>query len=40
MRMTKHRIARKAGFEKCLIPWKELMYDEHLVHVNTVKHVK
>ena len=24
MRMTKRQIARRVGFEKCLIPWKEL----------------
>ena len=24
MRMDKRRIARRVGFEKCLIPWKEL----------------
>ena len=27
MRMAKHRIARRVGFEKCLIPWKELIED-------------
>ena len=25
MRMAKRRIARRVGFEKCLIPWKELI---------------
>ena len=25
MRLAKRRIARRVGFEKCLIPWKELM---------------
>ena len=24
MRMAKRRITRRVGFEKCLIPWKEL----------------
>ena len=26
MRIAKRRIARRVGFEKCLIMWKELMY--------------
>ena len=25
MRLAKRRIARRIGFEKCLIPWKELI---------------
>ena len=24
MKMAKRRIARRVGFEKCLIPWKKL----------------
>ena len=27
MRMAKRGIARREGFEKCLIPWKELIGD-------------
>ena len=26
MRMAKSRIARRVGFEKCLIPWKDLIF--------------
>ena len=25
MRMAKRRIARRVGFKKCLIPWRELI---------------
>ena len=38
MRMAKRRIARRVGFEKCLIPWKELM--DIYNHVPNVSYVQ
>ena len=34
MRMAKRQIARRVGFEKCLIPWKELKNEFNVIGNN------
>ena len=34
MRMAKRRNSRRAGFEKCLIPWKELTRKKEFFNKN------